>query len=486
VYLGIDLGTSAVKAVIVNESDQVVGQASASLEVSRPHDLWSEQNPADWWTATNDAMHQLKANHPNELSAVKGIGLSGQMHGATLLDGAGTVLRPAILWNDGRSGAECAEIEIAEPDSRAIAGNVAMPGFTAPKISWVRNHEPEIYNQIAQVLLPKDYLRYLMTGEYASEMSDSAGTLWLDVANRRWSDQLLAATGLDVSHMPKLYEGTEPTGNLKPDVAADWGMDEVPVAGGGGDNAAGAAGVGVIRPGEAFLSLGTSGVYFVSGEKFHANPDGGVHAFCHCLPNTWHEMSVILSAASCLSWVTGLTGASNEGEVLLEAENNFNGAGQESLIFLPYLSGERTPHNNPDAKGVFFGMTHETGRDSLVQAVVEGVAFAFADGQKSLDEAGTVINDVSVIGGGSRSTYWGRILASVLERPLVFREESEVGPAFGAARLGRLAVTDEDPATVCTAPPVQETVEPDSELTERLAPKLEKYRNLYPQLKPSF
>jgi xylulokinase len=486
VYLGIDLGTSAAKAVLVNDLDQVIGQASASLEVSRPHDLWSEQDPAHWWTATNDAVQQLKAAYPAELKAVKGIGLSGQMHGATLLDGTGEVLRPAILWNDGRSGAECSEIEIAEPDSRSIAGNVAMPGFTAPKISWVRNHEPENYNQIAQVLLPKDYLRFLMTGEYASEMSDSAGTLWLDVANRRWSDELLAATGLDVSHMPKLYEGTEPTGNLKPDVASDWGMDEVPVAGGGGDNAAGAAGVGVIRPGEAFLSLGTSGVYFVSGEKFHANPEGGVHAFCHCLPNTWHEMSVILSAASCLSWVTGLTGASNEGEALLEAENNFNGAGQDSLIFLPYLSGERTPHNNPDAKGVFFGMTHETGRDSLVQAVVEGVAFAFADGQKSLDEAGTVINEVSVIGGGSRSTYWGRILASVLERPLVFREESEVGPAFGAARLGRLAVTDEDPASVCTAPPIQETVEPESELTERLAPKLEKYRNLYTQLKTSF
>ena len=485
-YLGIDLGTSAVKVVLVGDDDTVSDQASGSLEVSRPQPLWSEQDPASWWAATNEAVCALKDRRPDEMKEVKAIGLSGQMHGATLLDSNDEILRPAILWNDGRSGEECRQIEEAVPDSRTIAGNIAMPGFTAPKLAWVRKHEPEIFEKVVKVLLPKDYLRFLMTGEYASDMSDSAGTLWLDVANRCWSDAMLEGTGLNESHMPKLYEGTESTGNLTPEVAEAWGMNEVPVAGGGGDNAAGAAGAGVTQPGEAFLSLGTSGVYFASSEKFNPNPEGCVHAFCHCLPNTWHEMSVILSAASCLTWVTELTHAENEGALMDEIEAAYNGCADDSLIFLPYLSGERTPHNNPDAEGVFFGMTHETNRAALGQAVLEGVAFAFADGQQSLVDAGTVINDVTVIGGGSQSAYWGKILASTLNRPLTYRAESEVGPAFGAARLARLCVTNESPQDVCTAPPVSHTVEPDLALHEKFSEKLEKYRRLYTTLRDEF
>ena len=485
-YLGIDLGTSAVKVVLVGEDDTVLDQASASLEVSRPKPLWSEQDPASWWAATNQAVAELKSRRPVELQEVKAVGLSGQMHGATLLDSNNEILRPAILWNDGRSGEECREIEAAVPNSRGIAGNIAMPGFTAPKLAWVRKHEPEIFAKVAKVLLPKDYLRFLMTREFASDMSDSAGTLWLDVANRRWSDEMLEGTGLNLSHMPKLYEGTEVTGNLMPEVAQAWGMNEVPVAGGGGDNAAGAAGAGVTQPGEAFLSLGTSGVYFVSSEKFNPNPEGCVHAFCHCLPNTWHEMSVILSAASCLSWVTELTGAANESALMSEIEAEYDGCADSSLIFLPYLSGERTPHNNPNAKGVFFGMTHETNRAALGQAVLEGVAFAFADGQQSLIDAGTVINEVTVIGGGARSAYWGTILASVLNRPLTYRAEAEVGPAFGAARLARICVTQENPEDVCTAPPVSHVMEPDAALHARFTEKLATYRRLYAKLKDEF
>ena len=420
------------------------------------------------------------------MKELKAVGLSGQMHGATLLGPDNEVLRPAILWNDGRSGQECLELEEAVPNSRKIAGNVAMPGFTAPKLAWVRKHEPDVFAKVRKVLLPKDYIRFLMTQGFASDMSDSAGTLWMDVANRSWSEEMLAGTGLDISHMPQLFEGTQITGNLKPDVAEAWGCGEVPVAGGGGDNAAGAAGAGVTQPGEAFLSLGTSGVYFASGEQYRSNPEGGVHAFCHCIPNTWHEMSVILSAASCLSWVTQLTGAASEGDLMAEVERTYTGAGEESLIFLPYLSGERTPHNDPNAKGVFFGMTHETNRAALAQAVLEGVAFAFADGQQSLDDAGTVIRDVTVIGGGARSTYWGKVLASVLGRPLTYRKEAEVGPAFGAARLARLSVTGENPSDVCVAPPVDSKVDPDEALAERLAPKLEKYRKLYTLLKDEF
>ena len=485
-YLGIDLGTSAVKAVLVDESDRVIDQASSPLEVSRPQALWSEQDPDHWWKATNAAVQEIKRRRSVEMQAVKAVGLSGQMHGATLLGADNQILRPAILWNDGRSADECLELEDEVADSRKIAGNVAMPGFTAPKLLWVKNNEPEIFDQVRKVLLPKDYIRFLMTQEFASDMSDSAGTLWMDVANRKWSEEMLDGTGLNLSHMPTLYEGTEVTGNLSPEIAQAWGMGEIPVAGGGGDNAAGAVGAGVTQPGEAFLSLGTSGVYFASGEQYRSNPEGGVHSFCHCLPNTWHEMSVILSAASCLSWITELTAAESEGVLMAEVENVYDGAGEDNLIFLPYLSGERTPHNDPNAKGVFFGMTHATDRVALAQAVLEGVAFAFADGQQSLDQAGTVLNDVTVIGGGARSTYWGKILASVIGRPLTYRTEAEVGPAFGAARLARLSVTGENPVDVCTAPPIECTVDPDANLTDQLAPKLEKYRKLYALLKDEF
>ncbi len=271
-YLGIDIGTSSVKAVIVDDKDTVVEQASAALNVSRPQAGWSEQNPADWWAATNAAVKALPAA---ARKAVKGAGLSGQMHGATLLDAADKPLRPAILWNDGRSEKQCATLEKAEPRSRDITGNIAMPGFTAPKLVWVRENEPEIFKQTRCVLLPKDYVRLLMTGEKASDCSDAAGTLWVDVAKRKWSPEMLAATGLDESHMPRLVEGSDATGALRKEVAADWGMDPVPVAGGGGDNAAGAAGIGVIAPGDAFLSLGTSGVLFLVTPKFLPNSGQG-------------------------------------------------------------------------------------------------------------------------------------------------------------------------------------------------------------------
>jgi xylulokinase len=365
------------------------------------------------------------------------------MHGATLLDGADRPIRPAILWNDGRAAAECAELERREPRSRAITGNLAMPGFTAPKLLWVAAHEPDAFARTRRVLLPKDYLRLRMTGAAASEMSDAAGTLWLDVGARRWSEAMLAATGLKPSAMPELFEGSQATGTLRPEVAAAWGVPaDAVVAGGAGDNAAGAAGVGVIRPGDAFLSLGTSGVLFVADAGFAPNPAEAVHAFCHCLPGTWHRMSVILSAASALSWLARLLGGT-EPELLAEAEAADPDIGE--LLFLPYLSGERTPHNDPTATGVFLGLTHATGRPQLVRALLEGVAFAFADGQAALTAAGTAIGEVSVIGGGARSQFWGRILAAALNRPLHYPAGGELGPAFGAARLGRLAATGEAP-----------------------------------------
>ncbi|NQZ98394.1 MAG: xylulokinase [Myxococcales bacterium] len=477
-FLGIDLGTSAVKVVLLDTDDHIVDEQSAPLDVAQPQPTWSEQDPNAWWTATDLAVRTL--GERTSLQGVEAIGLSGQMHGATLLDASFAPLRPAILWNDGRSADACVELERRVPKLRDITGNLAMPGFTAPKLVWLKAHEPAVFARVERVLLPKDYLRLRMTGEFASEMSDASGTLWLDVGARRWSSDMLAACELDEGAMPALYEGSEATGTLRPEVARAWGMREVPVAGGAGDQAAGAAGCGAVRPGEAFLALGTSGVYFVSGDRFRPNPARAVHAFCHCVPDTWHQMSVILSAASCLAWVTKLVGATDEASLLAEVERDDR---PSRLLFLPYLSGERTPHNDPDATGVFVGLGHETGRADLARAVLEGVAFALADAQDVLLEAGAEIGEVSVIGGGARSALWGRILASVLGRPLLYRVGGDVGPALGAARLGRLCLGSEAPADVCRAPPVDRVAEPDAELVDRYGARLLEFRELYQRLK---
>jgi len=480
-YLGIDIGTSSVKAVIVDDKDTVVEQASAPLNVSRPQAGWSEQNPADWWAATHAAVAALPAKHRK---AVQAVGLSGQMHGATLLDANDKPLRPAILWNDGRSEKQCATLEKTEPRSREITGNIAMPGFTAPKLVWVREHEPAVFKDTRCVLLPKDYVRLLMTGEKASDCSDAAGTLWVDVAKRKWSPEMLAATGLNESHMPRLVEGSDATGKLRKDVAEAWGMDQVPVAGGGGDNAAGAAGIGVIKPGDAFLSLGTSGVLFLVTPKFLPNSAKAVHAFCHCLPGVWHQMSVMLSAASCVDWAVKLTGTKDAAELLSKVEARNSLAGPE--IFLPYLSGERTPHNDPAARGVLFGLNHDSDAAAIGQAVLEGVAFAFADGLDALIEAGATIDKISVIGGGARSMWWGGVLAAALRRPLVYRDGSEVGPAFGAARLARIAKTGERAEDVCRPPPVRVVIEPNARDIEQLAPKRKCFSQIYQDLRPRF
>jgi xylulokinase len=487
-YIGLDLGTSGVKAVLVGDDQSIVDQESAPLQVSRPRPLWSEQDPEDWWKAADQAMRGLRARRSREFTGVKALGLSGQMHGATLLGAGNQVLRPAILWNDGRSGAECAELEKRVPDLRMISGNIAMPGFTAPKLAWVAKHEPGVFARIEKVLLPKDYLRMRLSGGFASDMSDSSGTLWMDVGARKWSPELLSATGLKMSAMPELFEGTQATGKLLPHVAATWGLSaDTLVAAGGGDNAAGAAGMGIARPGEAFLSLGTSGVYFVAADRYAPNPDGAVHTFCHCLPASWHRMSVILSAASCLSWVVKLTGAADEASLLAEVEAT--PIREVRPIFLPYLSGERTPHNDPHAQGIFFGMTHETTRGDLGRAVLEGVAYAFADGQDVLLAGGDgkhPIKEVSVIGGGARSELWGRILASVLGRPLQYRAGGETGPAFGAARLARIAHSGENPIAVCGAPPVVNMIEPNLTLQASYRRKRLIYREIYHRMRTLF
>lgn len=486
-FLGIDIGTSAVKAVLVDEQDRVRAQASSPLEVSRPHALWSEQDPEHWWRATCDALARLHAAESAAMAAVRGIGLSGQMHGATLLDASDRVLRPAILWNDGRSGAECAELARRVPTLEAITGNRAMPGFTAPKLLWVAAHEPDVFARVAKVLLPKDYVRLRLTGAYASDMSDSAGTLWLDVGARTWSPAMLDATRLSERAMPRLFEGSEAAGVLRADVAARFGLRAAaPIAGGGGDNAAGAAGMGVLNPGQAFVSLGTSGVYFAASARYAPNTASAVHTFCHCLPGRWHQMSVILSAASCLAWLARLFGI-DEATLLAEAEREAPAPDDVAApTFLPYLSGERTPHDDAHAQGVFFGLGHATTRAAFTWSVLEGVAFAFVDGQAGLLGAGAALDDVAVIGGGARSRLWGRILASALGRPLVYRAGAELGAAFGAARLGRLCATGEAPEAVCTPGAIEAVVEPDAALAERCTRRLPRYRRLYRELRDEF
>ncbi|MBT7973259.1 MAG: xylulokinase [Candidatus Marinimicrobia bacterium] len=481
-FLGIDLGTSAIKLLVVSDSSSVLAESNISFDVRRPHPLWSEQDPDEWWSALLKGIEDLKSQ--TSFLDLKGIGLSGQMHGAVLLDKKGEVLRPAILWNDGRSGKECLELEDAVPDLHQITGNQAMPGFTAPKLLWICKNEPKIFNKIRTVLLPKDFLRFRLCGEAISDMSDSSGTLWMDTAARDWSEKILNATSLSRDQMPRLVEGTSPGGVLHSELAREWGIKtKTIIAGGGGDNAAGAIGVGAIKSGSAFISLGTSGVYFVVNSLFTHNAREGAHAFCHCIPDTWHQMGVILSASSCLSWLSGIMKQS-ESELISGLESSPHQPGE--LIFLPYLSGERTPHNNPNAQGVFFGLTHQHGAKELTKAVLEGVAYAFSDSQKVLLDAGAKIEEVSLIGGGSKSHLWAQILASVLERPIIRHVSSEIGPALGAARLAMLATDNGTIEEICQRPLIKEIVEPYSKHVPQYRNYSNRFRRLYKILEEDF
>jgi len=479
-YLGLDLGTSGVKAMLIDGDQKIIGSANGSLDVSRPHSGWSEQEPSHWIRATEEAVAGLKAKHPKELAAVKGIGLSGQMHGATLLDAEDKVLRPCILWNDTRSYVEAAALD-SDPRFRRLTGNIVFPGFTAPKLAWVAKHEPEIFAKVAKVLLPKDYLRLWLTGEHISEMSDSAGTSWLDTGKRKWSSELLAVTGLDEKQMPHLIEGTEQGGKLRGELASKWGISgSVVVAGGAGDNAASACGMGTVSNGAAFVSLGTSGVLFAANAAYLPKPESAVHAFCHALPNTWHQMGVILSATDALNWHSSVTGKSAAD---LTTELGETLKAPSGVTFLPYLSGERTPHNDAVIRGAFIGLEHESSRVVLTQAVLEGVSFAIRDNLEALRSAGTDISRVTAIGGGSRSRYWLASIATALGVPVDLPADGDFGAAFGAARLGLIAATGADPVAVCTPPKTAGTIEPVAALSGAYEDSYKRYRALYPAIK---
>jgi len=481
-WLGIDAGTSSVKALLIDDKQAVLAEGSASLEVQRPQPLWSEQDPAAWWRATEDAVAQVRAAAPAGWAGLDGIGLSGQMHGAVLLDAQDAVLRPAILWNDGRAAAECVELERRVPDFRTRACNRAMPGFTAPKLLWVQRHEPDVFAKLRTVLLPKDYVRLCLTSERVGEMSDASGTLWLDIAARDWDDTLLAACDLGRGHMPRLVEGSAVSGVLRPALTAAWGLAgrRVVVAGGGGDNAASAVGIGAVAAGAGFLSLGTSGVVFAATDRLVARPERTLHAFCHALPGQWHVMAVILSASSALSWVAGVLGQTDI-EGLLDRVAACAASVEwrrDAPLFLPYLTGERTPHNDPDATAIFAGLRPDHGAEALTYAVLEGVAFALADGLEVVREAGVDLRECALVGGGSRSRFWAGMLADVLGLALLRPRGSVLGASLGAARLAMLAGGAGTVAEVCTPPPVEERVVPAPPDAAR-AMRRTRYHTLY-------
>lgn len=476
-YLGLDLGTSGLRALLVDGGGHPVAEAEAACSVSHPHPGWSEQNPDEWIAAARTALDTLHQNAPEALSALRGIGLAGQMHGATLLGTDDRPLRPCILWNDTRSHAEAATFD-ADPRFRAITGTIVFPGFTAPKLAWVAAHEPEIFAATARVLLPKDYLRLWLTGEAVSEMSDSAGTAWLDVAARDWSTALIDASGMRPDQMPRLVEGSAEAGRLRADLAADWGISgPVVVAGGAGDNAAAACGTGALVEGAGFVSLGTSGVILAARDGFAPLADSAVHTFCHAIPGTWYQMSVTLAATDSLNWLAKLTGRS-AGELALAVEGPLGPPGP--VAFLPYLSGERTPHNDSAVRATLTGLDITHGPDALTRAVMEGVAFSLRDGLDALRAAGARPERLLTIGGGARSAYWSTLLATILNLPLDRPAKGEFGAALGAARLAICATTGAAPSDVMTAPAIAETLEPDATLTDAYAEAHARFRALYP------
>ncbi|MBX2853863.1 MAG: xylulokinase [Rhodobacteraceae bacterium] len=476
-YLGIDLGTSAVKALLIDDAQKLIASATAPLEVSRPHRGWSEQDPADWVTATGAALDQLKAESPAALVAVRGIGLSGQMHGATLVDAEDQALRPCILWNDSRSAEQAARLD-ADPKFRAISGNIVFPGFTAPKLTWVKENEPALFARLSKVLLPKDYLRLWLTGEKVADMCDSSGTGWLDNGARRWSSELVETSGVSLDHMPPLVESTEPTGMMRAALAARWGMRaDVIVAGGAGDSATSALGVGAVAADTGFVSLGTSGVLLVANKGYQPAPDTAVHTFCHAIPERWHQIGAMLSSASALNWFAGVAGRS-PGELVAEVGEGLREPG--AVMFLPYLSGERTPHNDTEVRGMFAGLGHDTDRAAMTRAVMEGVGFAFRDNWDVMRDAGAGLTRVTAVGGGSRSRYWLEVLATVMGMPVDIPADGEVGAAFGAARLGMVVSARADPMAVCAPPAIQAVIEPRGDARGAFEEAYQRFRELYP------
>lgn len=479
-YLGIDLGTSGIKVLVMDENQKIVATAHQALTVERPASGWSEQDPESWIVATANAFDELASTSPDALRAVKAIGLSGHMHGATMLDENNAPIYPCILWNDTRSHKEAAELD-ATKGFRELTGNIVFPGFTAPKLAWMRSNKPDLFDKIKKVLLPKDYLRLWLTGDHASDYSDSAGTSWMDVGKREWSSELLAATGLDKSHMPTLAESTEATGTIRKELVERWGFGaDVIVAGGAGDNAASAIATGIVGEGDAFLSLGTSGVIYAAINSYRPLPQSAVHTFCHSTANHWCHMAVILAATDALNWYANLVG-SKAADLTKALGTEIKAPG--STLFFPYLGGERTPHNDASIRGSFIGLGHQDDREALTRTVLEGVSYAFKDGIKALEAAGTHLDRLIAVGGGSSSDYWLTLLATILGKQIDRPTAGDFGGAFGAARMGMVADLKCDPATVCTMPTIEKSFYPIKDLQADFESSYARYAAAYASLK---
>ncbi|HCE16807.1 MAG TPA: xylulokinase [Anaerolinea thermolimosa] len=487
VFLGIDVSTTGVKALLVGRDGSVVGSATTEQPLFTPHPLWSEQNPEDWWKGAVQSIREVLRSTGVSGADVVGIGLTGQMHGLTLLDEAGQVLRPAILWNDQRTGPQCDEIRARLGRERLIqiTGNDALTGFTAPKILWVQENEPEVYRKIRHILLPKDYVRYRLTGEFAVDRADGSGTILFDLHHRDWSPEMLAALGISLDWLPKTYEGPEVTGRITAEAAQLTGLREgTPVCAGGGDQAAQAVGVGAVRPGIVALTLGTSGVVFATTDQAYIEKEGRLHAFCHAVPGRWHLMGVMLSAAGSLRWYHDNFTPDLSYDALIAPAGDVP-AGAEGLLFLPYLTGERTPHPDPLARGAFAGLTIRHGMAHMTRAVLEGVAFGLRDSFELMRSAGlTQIEQVRVSGGGARSPIWRQILADVFNVELVTVNTTE-GAAYGAALLAGVGVGVWPSVDAACAATVRSTgaTHPRAEQVKRYEKIYPLYRQLYPTLK---
>ncbi|QRF68185.1 xylulokinase [Ponticoccus alexandrii] len=475
-YLGIDLGTSGLRALLTDERGAPLASVERHYGVSHPHPGWSEQDPALWIAALEGAVEELRSTQP-AFAALRGIAVAGHMHGATLLDASDAVLRPCILWNDARSHAEAAALD-ATPGLREASGNIVFAGFTAPKLAWVRKHEPDIFARVAKVLLPAAYLNLYLTGLHVADMSDSAGTAWLDTGARDWSDALLSAGGMRRDQMPRLVEGSEAAGPLRETLRRNWGLDgPVTVAGGAGDNAAAACGIGALTDGQGFVSLGTSGVLLAARDGYAPDPASAVHTFCHAVPGRWYQMGVMLSATDSLNWLSSITG-STPADLTAPLGDTVMAPGP--VRFLPYLSGERTPHNDAAIRGSFTGLGSGTTRDDLTRAVLEGVAFGLRDSLDALQGTGARLDSLLAIGGGARSRYWLKLIASTFGLPLVLPADAEFGAALGAARLALCADTGAAPEQVMRAPGTATQIDPEPALVEACAAAHRQFRAAYP------
>ncbi|WP_299142768.1 xylulokinase [uncultured Tateyamaria sp.] len=478
-YLGLDVGTSGVKALLVDADGRTVASADATYDVTNPAPGWSEQDPADWTGGVTQALAQLRSAHGSAFAAIKGLSLSGHMHGAVLVDAEGAVLRPCILWNDTRSHAEAAEMDAAEA-ARDLSGNIVFPGFTAPKLAWVARHEPEVFAKVARVMLPKDYVVWWLTGRYATEMSDAAGTAWLDVGKRDWSDTLLSLGGMTRAQMPDLLEGIDVVGPVQ-SARADLGLPkDALVVAGGADNAVAACGVGALGEGDGFVSLGTSGVVLAGRDRYAPMAADAVHTFCHAVPGRWYQMGVVLAATDSMNWLARITGQS-AGALSDALGTKVQAPG--AAKFYPYLSGERTPHNDAQVRGGLTGIDIASTPQDLTRAVMTGVSFALRDSLEALRGTGAQLDSALAIGGGTRSPYWTQLLATVLNLPLERPDEGAFGAALGAARIAICGVTGAAPAQVMSKPPITDVIQPDAAHVAAYDDAYAAFAAAYPTLK---